>query len=84
MLLNIGFIRHQQDIDDILTQLDKIEIIGENPIKYWEKDTVSCKLDIINPEYIVRTATIEAMNQEMEEFKMHIMELLNLRVIQRS
>lgn len=34
MLLNIGFIRNQEAIDKILEQLDKNEIMGDNPIKY--------------------------------------------------
>lgn len=84
MLLNVGFIKSQEDIDKILNQLDKIEIMGENPIKYRGNDKIYCKLEIINSEYIVRTAPIEFSNDENEQFKLHIGELTILGVIRKS
>ena len=74
----------EQDIEKLISKLEKLEITGENPSKYWEKDKLFCILDIINPEYKIRTAKIEATNDNKEDFKMHINELLNLGVIQRS
>lgn len=61
-----------------------MEITGENPLKYWENNKVVCKLDIINPEYIIKTTAIEATNQDLEDFDVQIKELLNLGVIRRS
>lgn len=43
-----------------------------------------CKLDIINPEYIIKTASIEATNENLEDFKTQIKELMDLGVIRRS
>lgn len=56
-------------------KLNKIEIMGDNPIKYWEKDKIFCELEIINPECTIKTANIEATNQDLNNFKMHIYSL---------
>jgi hypothetical protein len=47
-------------------------------MKYWEKNAIECKINIINPEYIIKTSPIEAIPKDIEEFKMHIEELLKL------
>ena len=80
----IGQIKNQKDLDNIVKILDQIEIIGEKPLKHWENNHIVCKLDIINPEYIIKTASIEATNQDQEDFKIQIKELLELGVIRRS
>ena len=36
------------NIQKIIDGLNKISIIGEDPTKYWEKETVMSKLEIIN------------------------------------
>uniref|UniRef100_K4A1T1 Reverse transcriptase/retrotransposon-derived protein RNase H-like domain-containing protein n=1 Tax=Setaria italica TaxID=4555 RepID=K4A1T1_SETIT len=43
-----------------------------------------CKLNIINPDYIIKTSPIEATPKDIEEFKMHIEELLKLGAIRES
>lgn len=80
----IGQIKNQQDLDNIVKILDQIEIIGEKPLKHWENKQIVYKLDIIIPEYIIETASIEATNQDKEDFKMQIKELVELGVIRRS
>ena len=80
----IGNIKSPKDLENIVQILDEMEIIGEKPLKYWENNKVVCKLEIINPEYIIKTAAIEATNQDLEDFGIQIKELLNLGVIRRS
>lgn len=72
------------DIDNLVSKLEKIGIIGEDIIKYWEKDKVFCELKIKNPEYVIKTKNIEPTNQDREDFKMHISELIKLGVIRKS
>lgn len=74
----------EQDIENLISKLEKMEILGENVIKYWEKDKILCELKIKNPEYIIKTKNIEATNLDIEDFKMHIEELLKLGVIRKS
>ena len=68
----------------VIKILDEIEIIGEKTLKHWKNNRIVCKLDIINPEYIIKTTSIEATNQDVEDFKVQIKELLDLGVIRRS
>ena len=39
------------DIDDIISRLEKEEIIGENPTKYWEHNKIMCKLELKDPNF---------------------------------
>ena len=80
----IGQIKNQRDLDNIVKFLDQIEIIGEKPLKHWENNQIVCKLDIINPKYIIKTASIEATNQDLENFRIQIKELLELGVRKRA
>ncbi|KAG4935943.1 hypothetical protein JHK85_050862 [Glycine max] len=76
----ITFDNIQQTIDG----LNKTSIIGEGPTKYWEKDHVICKLEIINPDLIIKTKDIQHGNFEQEECKSRIKTLLDLKVIAPS
>ena len=49
-------------------------------MKYWEKNAIECKINIINTQYIIKTSPIEATPKHIEEFKMHIEELLPLEL----
>ena len=51
---------------------------------HWDKNSIVCKLNIINPEYVIKTYPIEATPKDIEEFKMHIEELLKLGAIRES
>nr|AAX96229.1 retrotransposon protein, putative, Ty3-gypsy sub-class [Oryza sativa Japonica Group]ABA92685.1 retrotransposon protein, putative, Ty3-gypsy subclass [Oryza sativa Japonica Group] len=77
-------IKSKKDIEKIVQRLEDIQIIGEIPMKYWEKNAIECKINIINPEYIIKTSPIEATPKDIEEFKMHIEELLKLGAIRES
>ena len=47
-------IKSKKDIDKIVTRLEDIQIIGEIPMKHWDKNSILCKINIINPDYILR------------------------------
>ena len=53
-------------------------------MKYSDKNGIVCKINIINPNYIIKTSPIEATPKDIEEFKMHIEELLKLGAIRES
>ena len=50
----------------------KTSIIGEDPTKFWDRDPVTCKLNIIKPDLIIKTKDIQFNNWEQEECRMHI------------
>ena len=72
------------DIDHIISKLEKLEIIGEKPLKYWDKDSIQCKLDIINPDLTIKTGSPKYDTWIMEEFKMHIKILTDLNIIRKT
>ena len=73
----------ESDINQLQSKLEKLKIIGEDPTKYWEYDKTYCKLEILNLEYKIKTTNIEATPKEKEDFKMHINDLLKLKVIRK-
>jgi len=77
-------IKSKKDIDKIVTRLEDIQIIGEIPMKHWDKNGILCKINIINPDHIIKTSPIEATPKDIKEFKMHIEELLKLGAIRDS
>ena len=77
-------IKSKEDIDKIVQRLENIQIIGEIPMKHWDKNSIVCKINIINPDYIIKSGPIEATPKDIEEFKMHIEELLKLKAIRES
>ena len=74
---------NEEHIQNIIDSLEKLEIIGENVLKYWEKDKIQCILKIKNSEYKIKTAKIEAIDKDKEDYKIHINDLLKLGVIKR-
>uniref|UniRef100_A0A453PBY0 Reverse transcriptase domain-containing protein n=1 Tax=Aegilops tauschii subsp. strangulata TaxID=200361 RepID=A0A453PBY0_AEGTS len=77
-------IKSKKDIDKIVQRLESIQIIGEIPMKHWDKNSIVCKINIINPDYIIKSGPIEATPKDIEQFKMHIEELLKLKAIRES
>ena len=77
-------IKSKSDIDKIVQRLEDIQNIGEIPMKHWDKNSIVCKINIINPDYIIKSGPIEATPKDIEEFKMHIEELLKLKAIRES
>lgn len=62
-----------------MIRIDKeTQVLGENPIKYWERNKEVAKLDIINPDFIIITKNIDYDNKDKEEFQKQIEELLKL------
>ena len=74
----------EEQIQSLIDRLEKLEIIGENVLKYWEKDKVECILKIKNPDYKIKTVKIEATEKDREDYKIHIKDLLKFNVIRRS
>jgi hypothetical protein len=64
--------------------LKDLQINGEIPMKHWDKNSIVCKINIINLDNIIKTSPIEATPKDIEEFKMHIEELLKLGAIRES
>jgi hypothetical protein len=53
-------------------------------MKYWDRNSITCKLYIVNLDYIIKTSMIKCTPTDIEEFKMHIEELLKLKAIRES
>jgi hypothetical protein len=53
-------------------------------MKHWDRNPIICRINIINPDYIIKACPIEATPKDIEEFKMHIEELLKLGAIRES
>jgi hypothetical protein len=53
-------------------------------MKYWDRNSITFKLNIINLDYIIKTCPIEYTPNDIEDFKMHIEELLKLKAIRES
>ena len=48
----------EEQIQSLIDKLEKLEIIGENVLKYLEKDKVECILKIKNSDYKIKTVKI--------------------------
>ena len=74
----------EEQIQSLIDRLEKLEIIGENVLKYWEKDKVECILKIKNPDYKIKTVKIETTEKDIKDYKTHINDLLKLGVIRKK
>jgi hypothetical protein len=77
-------LKSKEDIEKIVQRLEDIQIIREIPMKYWDRNSITYKLNIINPDYIIKTSPVECTPKDIEDFKMHIEELLKLKAIRES
>ena len=69
----------------ILARLKEQGYIGEEPLKYWAKNSEPSKLDIINPDITIQDKPLKHVTPAMEaSFKKHIDALLKLGVIRPS
>ena len=57
----------EEQIQSLIDRLEKLEIIGENVLKYWEKDKVECISKIKTPDYKIKTVKIEAIENDRED-----------------
>jgi len=48
----------EQQILPILGRMEKLQFIGDNPLKHWAQNQVTCKLDIINPDLTIQDKPI--------------------------
>ena len=72
---------NEEQIQSLIDRLEKLEIMGENILKYWEKDKVQYILKIKNSNYKIKIAKIETSEKDREDYKTHINDLLKLNVI---
>ena len=62
----------EEQMQNLVDRLEKLEIMGENVLRYWEKDKVQCMLKIKNLDYKIKIAKIEAIEKDRENYKTHI------------
>ncbi|GJV73449.1 Orf y [Tanacetum coccineum] len=59
--------------------------IGKESLKHWKKNGEPCKLDIINPDIIIKDKPLKHVTLAMEElFRKHVDSLLKIGVIRPS
>lgn len=82
---NIGKITDfESEIIPILKELEKTQVIGDNPKKYWCESKILCKIEIINPDLTIQDKPIIPTPIMNEEYKKHIEELLKMKLIRPS
>lgn len=65
----------------LLERLEQQGFIEKNPQKHWEKNEITCKIDIIS---ITRKPLAQITPMMEAQFKEHIQALLHIRVIRKS
>ena len=55
------------EIDDIISRLEKEEIIGKNPIKHWERYKIICKLELKDLNFRIQNKKIESTNENIKK-----------------
>lgn len=71
--------------EELIIKLKNAGYIGENPMKFWAKNKVQCKLEIINPNLTIQDKPLKHVTPAMEAtFKKHVDALLELKVIRPS
>jgi hypothetical protein len=53
-------------------------------MKYWDRNSIICKLNIINLDNVIKTCPIECIPKDIEDFKIHIEEFLKMKAIRES
>ena len=51
------------EIDSLVRILEKDDIIGNNPQKHLDKNQVICKLDLKDPNFILKSKKLEMTNK---------------------
>ena len=51
------------------------ENFSNNPLKYWEKTKIDCKLEMIDTDKIIRVRPMTYFQEDIEDFKIEITEL---------
>ena len=60
------------------------ENLSNNPLKYWEKTKVYCKSEMIDPDRIIRVRPMIYSQEDIEDFKIQINELMQMNLIRES
>lgn len=75
---------HKEKLDELIQLAETTQIIGEDPIKHWERNKILAHLDIKNSDFNIRTQKIEYTPTYREEFEKQVEKLLKLEVIRDS
>ena len=62
-------------LKNILTQAEKVGIIGDDPQKHWNRNKTICKIPINNLDLTIKIAYIACNLVDTKEFKIQIEEL---------
>ena len=76
------FITYKVTVHDICENLK--ENFSNNPLKYWEKTKIYCKLEMINPDKIIKVRPMIYSQEDIEYFKIQINELMQMNLIRES
>lgn len=69
----------------LIRNLKKQGVIGESPMKLWDRNQIKCQLNIINPDITISDRPIKHVTPMMSEaFSRHAKALLDLGVIRPS
>ena len=60
------------------------ENFSNNPLKYWEKTKIYCKLKMIDPDKVIRIQPMIYSQEGIEDFKIQINELIQMNLIRGS
>ena len=68
----------------IIKRLTEVQVFGDNPIALWERNQIKCKLEIINPDLIIKEKPIQPTPEEARFTAEEITNLLKKGLIQES
>ena len=69
-------LRNADRFKNLIIEVEKIGIIGEDPQKHWNKNKTTYKIPIKNPDLTIKMANIACNLIDTKEFKIKIEELL--------
>ena len=77
--------KFEKRFSSLLKRLEDLGYIGNEPLKYWSKNQVTCKLEIINPDLTIQDKPLKHVTPAMQEqFNRHVKALLDIGVIRPS
>ena len=77
--------KFEKRFSSLLKRLEDFGYIGNEPLKYWSKNQVTCNLEIINPDLTIQNKPLKHVTPAMQEqFNRHVKALLDIGVIRSS